>query len=221
MKAKSWQDINVYQWQQLCHVFADMSNSSLDMVVKSAAIVLNKTEHEIDSLPIGELNKIAKQLAFTHEEVKPKAVRWIDVNGKRYRCIYDVRNIPAARYIESKVFGENPNDNLHRIAASMVIPQKRLYGIGFHVDDKYDASKHEEYANDMLSAPITEVLGSVVFFCEIYLRSIKSLRTYLVAAMLRTGAMTMAQAEARYQDLCSGLGGIIKPNWLHDYTELN
>ena len=218
MKIKTWKDVNVAQWQDLTKLYTEQGNSNLDLIVKSLCILMNKTEHEIDSLSMSEINKYAKQIAFTHEEVMPVAQRFIDVNGKRYRCIYDVRRMPAARYIETKVFTgmASVNEQLHKIAACMVVPQKRVFGFLWYVDDVYDASKHSEYADDLLAASITDVLGSVIFFCNVYINSMWNLQTFLVMNMLKNHKMNKQQAQEAVANLCEGMVGITSPSWLHD-----
>lgn len=207
----TWKDVNVFQWQQIVNLFTKEKDlTELDLAVKSVAIVKNMTEHQIDSMPIGELNPLLKSIAFIHEEIKPSPVKYIQVGKKRYKCIYDIRKIPAARYIESKYFSQDVNGNLHRIGACMVMPMKKTL-FGWKVD-KYDASKHEEYAQDLLEAPITAVLGSVVFFCLVYRNWIKASKDYLVAEMM-SKSLTKYQAEVLYQTLCETLDGFIKPHW--------
>jgi hypothetical protein len=172
---------------------------------------MDRTEHELDSLSTSEINDIGKQIAFVHTAVEPQAQRIIEVRGKRYRCVYDVTMMPAARYIESKVFGQDVHKELHKVAACMVIPQRRHWLFGW-MDDKYDASKHSEYAEDMLHAPITAVLGSVIFFCDVYLTLINNSRVYLVRELMKRQNLPVAEAEAFVNDLCHVMGGIIRPN---------
>ena len=162
-------------------------------------------------MPVSDLQPLLKAISFIHEEIKPQPERLIKLKGKRYKCIYDVRKIPAARYIETKHFGKDVNANLHRIAACMVMPMKKTL-FGWKVV-KYDASKHEEYAQDILEAPIAEVLGSVVFFYQVYKNWIKSSKDYLIAEMM-TKNLTRYQAEMVHQSLCSIMDGYTKPNWL-------
>lgn len=207
----TWKDVNVFQWQQIVNLFTKEKDlTELDLAVKSVAIVKNMTEHQIDSMPIGELNPLLKSIAFIHEEIKPSPVKYIQVGKKRYKCIYDIRKMPAARYIESKYFSQDVNGNLHRIGACMVMPMKKTL-FGWKVD-KYDASKHEEYAQDLLESPITAVLGSVVFFCLVYRNWIKASKDYLVSEMM-SKSLTKYQAEVLYQTLCETLDGFIKPHW--------
>lgn len=206
----NWKDINVFQWQQLNNLFINgKETNELDLAVKAAAICYNLTEHEIDSLPLSDLSPLLKQINFIHEDLKPQPQKYIQIKGKRYKCVYDVRKIPAARYIETKHFGQDVNGNLHKIAACMVMPMKRTL-FGWKVA-KYDASKHEEYAQDMLEAPITAVLGSVVFFYLLYKNWIKTSKDYLVKEMMTKG-ITKYQAEVLYQALCTTMDGYIKLN---------
>ena len=223
MKIKTWKDVNVAQWQDLTKLYTEEGNTNLDLIVKSLCILMNKTEHEVDSFSMSQINDYAKQIAFTHEEVMPVAQRYIDVNGKRYRCIYDVRRMPAARYIETKVFTgmASVNEQLHKIAACMVVPQKKVFGCLWYIDDVYDASKHSEYADDLLSASITDVLGSVIFFCNVYINSMYNLKTYLVMTMLQNQKMNHIAAEEVVSNLCSDLVGIISPSWYQDTKGLS
>lgn len=206
----NWKDISVFQWQQLNDLFIKSKNlTELDLAVQSAAICTNKTENEIDSLPLKELNSLLKQISFIHEEIKPQPQKFIQINKRRYKCIYDVRKIPAARYIETKHFGQDVNGNLHKIAACMVVPMKKSW-FGWKVD-KYEAARHEEYAQDMLEAPITAILGSVVFFYQVYKNWIKSSKDYLIKEMMTK--MTRYQAEVVYQTLCDTMDGYTRPSW--------
>ena len=212
-KVMTWQDVTVRQWQELTALFTEEGNSHIDLIVRAASIVYQVPEREIDVLSMAELNDLGHRLAFIHTEVPAVPVDYITVNGTRYRCVYDVTRMPAARYIESKVYGQDPNQHLHRIMASMVWPQKRWKGIGMWIDGKYDAADHGKYAGDMLDAPITAVLGSVVFFCEVYLNLISSTRIYFTKVIMQTTRIPKIEAEEVVANLCASLDGIIRPNW--------
>jgi hypothetical protein len=213
-KGMTWKDINVFQWQQITELFTKESKdlTELDLAYKATAIAMDLTENQIDSLPIDQLKPLLEQVKFLHDEIKPEPAKFIQVNGKRYRCIYDVRKMPAARYIESKYFDQDRTGNLHKLAACMVMPQRKNW-LGQWVDDKFDASKHAQYADDMLAAPITAVLGSVVFFYQVYNNWIRNSKDYLIKEMMTQG-MTRYQAEKLYIHLCEIMDGYIKPSWL-------
>ena len=123
----TWKDINVFQWQQL----ADLQNTKEGMTdeqlsIKTIAIITNLTEQQIKDMGDRKLFRIAGKIKFLQKDFEVQHAKYIKTKGKRYRCVYDVKKMPTARYVESKHFAANFNENIHRIAASMVIPQKRI-----------------------------------------------------------------------------------------------
>ena len=209
-----WNELTLWQYQQLMPIFTETNNdwTELDKDVKMLTIVTGLTESQIDSLNIAELKELRKELLFLDEQIEGKPVEYIKVNGKQYRINYDIKNMPYARYIESKVFSKDTIANLHKIAASMVIPQKKNW-FGKWVDDKYDASRHEEYSNDMQEANFINVYHSLVFFYQLYRNWTEVSRDYMKAEMMKAG-MTKEQADSAVLLLCESMDGIIPPNLL-------
>jgi hypothetical protein len=202
----TWKDVTVWQWIQLQNLLQKTEGlTELDIAVKSLAILTNQTENQIDSLKIKDLNKQLIGIKFITDTLpEPKPVDFIKTPGRRYRCIYDVRNIPYARYLETKFFGSDVALNIHKIAASMVMPMKRTWR-GWKVA-KYDSAKHEQYAEDLLEAPFEQVYGSIVFFCQVFNDSIRSLSGYFKTESIKLG-MTEEEAEMLVQGLCDALDG--------------
>ena len=209
-----WNNLTLWQYQQLMPIITNPEKdwTELDKEVKQLAVISGLTEYQIDSLSIETLKEMRQDLAFLDEPIEGKPVDFIVVNGRRYRMNYDIKNMPAARYIESKVFSKDTLGNLHKIAASMVIPQKKTW-FGKWVDDKYDASKHEDYASDMQEANFIHVYHSLVFFYQVYRNWIEVSRDYMKTEMMKAG-MTTEQADSVVLLLCESTGGIIPPNLL-------
>lgn len=209
-----WNELTLWQYQQLMPILTTPNKdwTELDKEVKLLCVITGLTEYQIDSLSIEDLKELRKELAFLDEPIEGKPVDYITTNGKRYRINYDIKNMPAARYIESKVFSKETLANLHKIAASMVIPQKKNW-FGKWVDDKYDASKHEQYAADMQEANFIHVYHSLVFFYQVYKNWIEVSRDYMRAEMTTAG-MTTEQADSVLLLLCESMDGIIPPNLL-------
>lgn len=210
-----WEKINVWQYQQIFKVYnsLDKYTTEVDVDTQLIGIVNDMTEMQVDSLPLNEFNQLKKSIEFLNQPITGKTVKNIPISrSKRYRLNYDVSKMPFARYIESKVFSEDLYGNLHKLAATMVIPQKRSrFGIWF--DEAYDASRHQEYADDMLTARFIDVYHSLVFFYQVYRNWIEVSQDYLVKKMMEAG-MQEAQAKEVVQDLCSILDGNIQPNLL-------
>ena len=210
-----WDKINVWQYQQIYNVIntKDNNDTDLDTDVKLIAIVNNMTEMQIDSLPLDKYAELKQTILFLNEPINGKAVKYITISkGKRYKVNYDVSKMPFARYIESKVFSEDLYGNLHKLAATMVIPQERNR-FGFWVSKPYDASNHKDYADDMLEAKFTDVFHSLVFFYQVYRNWIEVSRGYLENKMVQAG-MNQQQAREAVQSLCYILDGNIAPNLL-------
>lgn len=205
----TWKDVTVWQWIQLQNVLLKKEEyTELDIAVKSLAILTNQTENQIDSLKIKDLQKQLEEIKFITDTLpEPKPVDFIKTPGRRYRCVYDVKNIPYARYLETKFFGTDIGLNIHKICASMVMPMKLTWR-GWKVAS-YDSAKHEEYAEDLLEAPFEQVYGSIVFFCQVFSDSIKNLAGYFKTESMKAG-MTEEEAEKMAQDLCDATDGFIK-----------
>ena len=205
----NWKDVTIWQWQQMQNLLAKSKDyTELDIAVKSLAILTNQTESQIDSLTIKQLGVELEKIKFvTDTAPTPRTVDFIKVGKKRYRCIYDVRKLPYSRYLETKFFTTDVTMNLHKIAASMVMPMKLTWR-GWRVA-KYDASKHDEYAQDLLGASFEEVYGSVVFFCQVFSDSIKSLADYFKEEMMKAG-MTTEEAETTVTALCESMDGFTR-----------
>jgi hypothetical protein len=205
----TWKDVTVWQWIQLQNLLQKTEGlTELDIAVKSLAILTNQTENQIDSLSVKDLNTQLLKIKFITDTLpEPKPVDYIKTPRRRYRCIYDVRNIPYARYLETKFFGSDVAMNIHKIGASMVMPMKLTWR-GWKVA-KYDSAKHEEYAEDLLEAPFEQVYGSMVFFCQVFSDSIKNLSGYFKMESVKAG-MTEEEAEIMVKGLCDALDGSIR-----------
>jgi hypothetical protein len=209
-----WNKINVWQYQQIYNVYnsKDKYLTEIEVDSKLVSIVNNMTDAQVDSLSLTEFRKLKRSIIFLTKPIEGKPVKYISINkNKRYKLNYDVSKMPFARYIESKVFSEDLYNNLHKLAATMVIPQKRILGIWFK--QKYDASKHEQYSEDMLTARFIDVYHSLVFFYQLYRNWIEVSQDYMVSKLMQTG-MTQEKAKEVVQDLCTTLDGSIPPNLL-------
>ena len=209
-----WDKINVWQYQQIYNVYnsKDKYLTEIEVNSKLVSIVNDMTEAQVDSLTITQFNKLKKSILFLTQPIAGKPVKYISINkNKRYKINYDVSKMPFARYIESKVFSEDLYNNLHKLAATMVIPQKRILGIWFK--QKYDASKHEQYSEDMLTARFIDVYHSLVFFYQVYRNWIEVSQDYMVSKLKKVG-MKEQEATEVVVNLLSILDGSIVPNLL-------
>ena len=210
----TWNELTVWQYQQIYPIVTKPEKdwTTLDVESKLVGILHNLTDTQVDSLSVSEFNKLRTTLSFLDDKIEGKPVKYTEVNGKRYRFVYDVQQMKAARYIETKVFSTELVSNLHKLAASMVMPQRKTW-YGKWVDDKYDAAKHSEYADDLQASNFIHIYHSVVFFYQVYRNWIEVSQAYLVKEMMNQG-MSMELAQKGVQTLCEILDGSIAPNLL-------
>ena len=203
-----WGKLTIFQYQQLVPAIKEPDETERN--VRLISIINNWTEAQVDSLSVQDYIIEKEKLKFLSEDFKGNPVKHIKVNGKRYRCVYDLRRLPAARYIEGKVFSQDFVGNLHKIAASMVMPQKKtLFG---WKDDKYDAAIHEDYAQDMLEARFIDVYHSIVFFYQVYRNWMEISKAYLIQEAAKK--IPMSEAVKVVHDLLKSMDGNIAPNLL-------
>lgn len=158
----TWSDVTVWQWQQIQQL--NEKKDSLkeeDLIIDTVSILINKTRSQVLSLSERAIKKVILDIEFLYlREPNMRAVDFVKVGKQKFKFDYDARFSEAGRYIEIKYFTPDFVNNLHRIAASMIIPMKpTLFG---WKELEYDPMKHENYAETLLSAPFEIVFGSVM-----------------------------------------------------------
>lgn len=209
----NWNQLTVLQVQQIDKIrrTATKEDIEADVNTRLLSVITGKSETEIDSMKLLEYRELCKQLDFLDTEITGRPVRFISIGKKRYRCIYHVERMPFARYIEGKHFSGDIIGNLHKIAASITIPQKRtLFG---YRDKKYNAADHIEYANDMLQARFVDIYHSCIFFYHVYRNWIGVSVDYLTS-QAASKEMSKVEAAKSVSDLCDSLDGFIPPKLL-------
>ena len=211
----NWHTLTVRQAQDVERIRrAAKDEDGLDSETKLLAAITGRKQSEIDSLPWAEYVQLRKQLDFMENPIEGNPAKFIKVNGKRYRCIYDISKMPFARYIEGKQFNQDFIMNLHKIAASMVIPQRKTF-LGWR-DKDYNALDHAEYAKDMLDAPFLTVYNSCVFFYHVYRNWMEVSKGYLISEAAKK--MSLEEAAKSVNALIITMDGNIPPRLLPTTT---
>jgi hypothetical protein len=210
----TWNELTVWQYQQIYPIVTKPEKdwTTLDIESKLVGIIYNLTDTQVDNLSVMQFNNLKSKLVFLKDKIEGEPAKFVEINGTRYRFIYDVFEIKAARYIESKVFSKDLIGNLHKIAASMVVPQRKNW-LGKWVDQEYDAANHSLYANDMLEAKFVNVYNSIVFFYQVYRNWIEISKDYLAKEMMQKG-LTKEVADQAVVILLEILDGNIAPRLL-------
>lgn len=205
----TWNDLTVEQYQILAPIMQRDDLSNIDKLVELISVCEGHPIDVIDSWPYGKLTDKAKEYEFLTElNFEKKAKKYIDCNGKRYKFVYEIQKMPAARYIETKHFGKDVTGNLHRIMACCVQPMKKtLWG---WQTIPYDARNHEQYAEDIKKASFVDVWSCVVFFCEVFKNLIYNSQDYLVKQL--SEVMTESQAQLLLLSFSEIMDGYTMPS---------
>lgn len=213
----NWNDLTVRQYQQLYKVLKQTDKTNLDILTEIISICEGYPIDEIDSWPFKKLIEKEQDYKFLEKlDFDKTAKKYIEANGKRYKFVHEITEIPAARYIEAKHFlkGEFVDD-IHYLMASCVKPMRKTWR-GW-VEQKYDAKFHSQYAADMLNAKFVDVHNCVVFFYLLYVELIKSLHPYLTKELEKvTTPENLNQIKTALQQITDGF---TVPNRLRSLKE--
>lgn len=207
----TWDNITVFQFQQI-HALGQHADQRerLDISVDLVAICYGMTQQQVDSLPFKHLIELQNGLAFMNDVPSWNPVPHFEVDGRRYRFIYDLRDVRnvkelnAARYAEVKTFSASGFvEGLHRMAASMIVPQRRTWWGGWR-DGEFNAGDHDQYAADVQAAPISAIHGSALFFCKVFAILMRSSADSLTQSLPTTMQQSVRQALILSSELMDG-----------------
>lgn len=201
--------ISIEKFQQLFQV-SQVDMDELDKAILLVKILSGKSDFEINKMRASDFNKQCAKIKkafdiYNSDLLNSKPKNLIKANGKWYFINLDIKDLNAGRYIEIATYMNDVVGNLHKIMASMCIPMK--WSIKGLVLDKFEATKHQQYADDMLQVDFSVAYHCAVFFYAVLMESIKSLITY--------GSQVDQKTLDKLQRILgSYMVGSIQPQWL-------
>lgn len=206
----SWNNITVHQFQEVHRLSQDTQLDEMDKVTNTIGILFNKSEKEIDELPMEEFGKLARQCTFIFtNDIPGKPVKSIKVGSKKYALPYKPSALVYRQYVELISFSDNMIENMHNIMASLVQP------VRFGFKRKNNVKDHPRISEDMREARLIDVYHFCVFFCKLFASSIEAIKGSLVAEMMKAGA-TKEQALILLNDSISAMGGFTQQSRLQN-----
>lgn len=208
MREPKWEDITVGQFLDLSKLSNTSGIDDIERAERAVAIIFNKTERDISEMKVSDFNKMAAIAPkFLFQKIPGKPVKYIIVNNRKYKIIYNPATLRQRQYVEVMHFGKNPIENMHLILASIVKPVK--YGI----ERKNRAEDHLQISEDMLCAPVCHVYHACVFFCKLYMRLIETTRHFLTNDLMKKG-MTAEGAQMLVNSLMKTMDGFTQQHSL-------
>jgi hypothetical protein len=206
--------LTIRKFQEL-YAISLMEIDELDKSVLLVQVWTNKSDDEINKMPIKKFNKLCAEVNSSFEVItkkmdmdKPK--QYIKVNGNWYCLNYDIIKKPmtAGRYVETATFSTDIIGNLHKIMATMANPMEWTWK-GLKLKE-YDALDHERISDDMLDLDFSVAYHSAVFFYALFSKSIKASANYFQSLV---GNPKEIQMKKAMEDLSSRMDGYITANW--------
>ncbi len=204
--------ITILKFQQL-YAISQMEMEELDKSILLVQTLLDKSQFEVETMNVKKFNKVCNHInksfdLFSKELTKGKPKQIIKVNGRWYFLNYEITKKPmnAGRYVEVATFSNDIIGNMHKILASMANPMKLTWK-GFKMKE-YDATDHEQIAEDMLHLDFKIAYHASVFFCALFTQSIKTL-----LHSLELPKEKKEEANQIVQNLTETMVGSIQPKW--------
>ena len=155
-----FEDLTIKQYIDLLNVDS-LETTDIDKKIKKLAIVLGKKESEVEAMPItafeniGFLSNIPKQLKFKEKT---------RIGFKTYKACTNLNDIGVNQLVDFYSLNKS-NAPINELLAVVYRP--------------YNPDKHKEISEAFLSKKVGDVLGTVFFFKNYYLRCEKHIQEYL------------------------------------------
>lgn len=171
-----------------------------EKLTEMVAILAGKTVNEVDQLTIPEFNNLANQVkeVLTQEFKTDKPQKELYGHG----ICYEPGKLSRGQYVTLMHFMKGDVvENAHLILASITYNPKTK---------KHEAERHAEIAEYLQDAPVRLVLPVCFFFSKMFVDSMNSLKSYLVAEMMKKGVSPRIALDY-LTTLMDGLDGFITP----------
>ena len=197
---KGWKDIKLSQLQELNSLPTE--GDELELMVSQLAILLNKTNDEIENIPVNDLLAEFKLWTFLKELPEEKRIDIIEVNDKKYG-LSDFSKLTLAQLIDAEAYFEaGLMENMHKLFGVIYLPIKK-YSM---ITKKYELEEYipdEERDNDFLNATMDKLYPTMLFFYHIVKTYLIDLQislaeetsTKMTEMMKKSGTMTKKMEE--------------------------
>jgi hypothetical protein len=181
--------LTIDKFQRL-QAIATLDTEEIEKASRLVQVLLDKSEAEVESMPISKFGKLCDKLKKAFDLTidaatmsKPKTL--IVANGNVYNLNFDIKApFNTGRYIEVLTFSkDDPIMNMHNILASICTPMAWSWKKFNYVKLPYDATKHEDYANDFKQADFRHGYFAMVFFYSLLTNSTGDTMDSLIAQM--------------------------------------
>lgn len=167
-----WDTLPIKYLPQITRITQSSILSEEDKILRCTALINNIDYDELLNYPIDKTQELIKSVNFLYgEPKKKKLVRNLNLNGKKYYVIDDIKDITTAQFIEYNSLMDNVENNLPQLLSLFVIPKGHKYNENYNVKDVVDV------INNYMS--VEEGLSIANFFIKRYRRYVTHTLLYL------------------------------------------
>ena len=151
----SWDDITLLMYEDMERYYADKDEPVrlLDVL----HILTNKTEDEINDLPVEALDLITEKLSFIKDEPKVESTNKITIDGEDY-IINTMEKLKLGEYVA--LDAAKKNDQFDFASMLAILCRKN----GEKYDSTFEAEMFQKRKEMFEKIPITKVFGLINFF---------------------------------------------------------
>lgn len=213
----SWAEVNISNFQEIAALNLEDNNAKFIEIV---AILSNEDPEIIKSMDIYSFKKTVDTLQWINEfpsETDFKKI--ITINGIEYGFINRLSDLTTGEWIDLENYLQNSNQNLHKIFSILYRPILHKFNETTFIIEKYEAESAEFRANLFLEhIMISDVYGSMVFFCSIVNQSMMTIQAFLNQSMSQTkkkiseekvkqiGSNVLSRMKLRIRKIKNGCG---------------
>jgi len=199
-----WDKMTVGKYQQLYDVLQVQTfENVVDRQIALLACLDEKSVDYYEAMPFLQLQRdhLPRVAFLSNEPPAPnKPPRWLRIGWREYKVLYDFRDICAGQFIDVMSITKAPEGgnpvvhtiaNLHRLMSAICLPVR--FAVNGRRVMPYGFVPFDTVANDMLQAPITDVLNISGFFFDAWKAFLKDIPGYLTRRMEKGKMLTEAE----------------------------
>ena len=157
----SWEEITLKQFQEIEKYYSDKDK---DFDIREVLhIFTNKTEDEINALPITFTNELMNKLMFLKDkpkEVEPKA--FVEIDGEKYG-INVMEKLKTGEFVAIDTILKNDTHDYISIFAVLCRKDGEIF------DSKFEAEEFDKRVELMGKQPAIKMLPLIAFFFNLYI----------------------------------------------------
>ena len=161
---RSWKQLTLKQYQEIERYYADKTDEQVD-VREIMHILFNKTQDEIDALPIDVFERLLRELKWLSDKPQfdePRA--YVYINDVRY-TVNVVEKLKAGEYIAVDTAIKADRHNYAAILAILCRKEGEIY------DSKFENEVLPSRIEMFEQIPVVDVMPIVSFFLQLWMTS--------------------------------------------------